>query len=129
MATRSSSTTASKSNAKSAASDADTSSSSASTEQLRDDLKQLSSTLEDLLSATADDSSETVKEWRSKAEARLKDPRARLEATGERVYRQTRDSVTDQVDACDRYVHDNPWKSIGIGAAVGCIVGMLIGRR
>ncbi|MBY5930684.1 DUF883 family protein [Halomonas sp. DP8Y7-3] len=124
MATRSSSTTS-----KTKADAAEAASSSASTEQLRADLKQLSTTLEDLLSATADDSSEAVKEWRSKAEARLKDTRARLEATGERVYRQTRDSVTEQVDACDRYVHDNPWKSIGIGAAAGVVIGMLLGRR
>ncbi|MBS1208849.1 MAG: hypothetical protein H6R19_1247 [Proteobacteria bacterium] len=29
----------------------------------------------------------------------------------------------------DQYVHENPWKAIGIGAAVGVVVGMLIARR
>jgi ElaB/YqjD/DUF883 family membrane-anchored ribosome-binding protein len=29
----------------------------------------------------------------------------------------------------DQYVHENPWKAIGIGAALGVVVGMLIARR
>lgn len=101
----------------------------ASAQQLKEDLKQLSGTLEELLSATADDSRDNIKQWRTKAEARLQETRARLEAQGERHYRQARDTVSDQVECCDRYVHDNPWKSVGIGTAVGVIVGLLIGRR
>jgi len=31
--------------------------------------------------------------------------------------------------ATDEYVHDNPWKSIGIAAGVGLLVGAIIGRR
>ena len=31
--------------------------------------------------------------------------------------------------ATDDYVHDNPWRSIGIAAGIGFIVGLLIGRR
>lgn len=31
--------------------------------------------------------------------------------------------------ATDHYVHDNPWKAVAAGAAVGVIVGMLISRR
>jgi ElaB/YqjD/DUF883 family membrane-anchored ribosome-binding protein len=29
----------------------------------------------------------------------------------------------------DEYVHENPWKAIGVTAALGLIVGMLIARR
>lgn len=29
----------------------------------------------------------------------------------------------------DAYVHENPWKAIGIGTAVGVVIGMLIARR
>lgn len=29
----------------------------------------------------------------------------------------------------DVYVHDNPWKAVGLGAALGVIAGMLIGRK
>lgn len=31
--------------------------------------------------------------------------------------------------ATDTYVHENPWKAIGIGATLGVVVGMLIARR
>ena len=31
--------------------------------------------------------------------------------------------------APDHYVHDNPWKSVATGAAIGVIVGLLIARR
>jgi ElaB/YqjD/DUF883 family membrane-anchored ribosome-binding protein len=31
--------------------------------------------------------------------------------------------------ATDNYVHDNPWKAVATGAAIGVIVGLLIARR
>jgi ElaB/YqjD/DUF883 family membrane-anchored ribosome-binding protein len=31
--------------------------------------------------------------------------------------------------ATDSYVRDNPWKAVGLGAAIGVVVGMLIARR
>jgi ElaB/YqjD/DUF883 family membrane-anchored ribosome-binding protein len=30
--------------------------------------------------------------------------------------------------ATDDYVHENPWRAVGIGAGVGLIIGMLISR-
>lgn len=99
------------------------------TRQLKEDLQHLTHTLEELVSATADDSRSNIKALRERAEKRLKDTRERLEARGERLYGETRDTLHHQADACDRYVHDNPWTSIGISAAVGVVIGMLIGRR
>ncbi|MCH4565165.1 DUF883 family protein [Halomonas sp. EGI 63088] len=100
-----------------------------SAQQLKEDLHHLTQTIEELVSATADDSRSNIKELRERAEKRLKDTRDRLEARGERLYGETRETLTHQADAFDRYVHDNPWTSVGIGAAVGVVVGMLIGRR
>lgn len=102
---------------------------SESTQQLKDDLQQLSQTIEELVDATADDSRTNIKDLRDRAEKRLKETRDRLESRGERLYGEARDNVTEQADACDRYVHDHPWTSIGIGAGVGIVIGMLIGRR
>ncbi|WP_104202415.1 DUF883 family protein [Billgrantia saliphila] len=99
------------------------------TRQLKEDLQHLSHTIEELVSATADDSRGNIKELRERAEKRLKETRQRLEARGERLYGEARDSISHQVDSCDRYVHENPWTSIGIGAILGMIIGMLIGRR
>ena len=33
------------------------------------------------------------------------------------------------MNATDDYVHDNPWSSIGAAAAIGMLVGVLLGRR
>ncbi|GAB3345466.1 MULTISPECIES: DUF883 family protein [Chromohalobacter] len=99
--------------------------SEASTEQLKDDLRHLSQTVEELVKATADDSRGHITEARERAQQRLSETRAKLEARGEKFY----ESARDQMDCCDRYVRDNPWTSIGIGAGVGVVIGLLIGRR
>ncbi|HET7776216.1 MAG TPA: hypothetical protein VFK74_07610 [Azospira sp.] len=31
--------------------------------------------------------------------------------------------------ATDDFVHDNPWKAVGIAAGVGLLLGVIIGRR
>jgi len=31
--------------------------------------------------------------------------------------------------ATDEYVKENPWKAVGLGAAIGVVVGMLIARK
>ena len=31
--------------------------------------------------------------------------------------------------AADEFVHDNPWKSIGVAAGVGLALGLLVSRR
>lgn len=97
--------------------------------QLKEDLHHLTQMIEDLVSATADDSRSNIKDLRERAEKRLKETRDRLESRGEKLYDDARDTVTHQVDACDRYVHDNPWTSVGLGAVAGIVIGMLIGRR
>ncbi|EHJ92357.1 DUF883 family protein [Vreelandella boliviensis] len=98
-------------------------------DQLKEDLRHLSETVEELVNATSKDASGEMHDLRERAERRLKDTRARLEARGERIYEDTRETLSHQADCCDRYVHDNPWTSIGIGAAAGVVVGMLLGRR
>ncbi|NDB70762.1 MAG: DUF883 domain-containing protein [Methylocystaceae bacterium] len=35
----------------------------------------------------------------------------------------------DAGKAADNYVHDNPWKAVGIAAGVGLVLGLLISRR
>ncbi|MCK0743925.1 DUF883 family protein [Chromohalobacter nigrandesensis] len=99
--------------------------SEASTEQLKNDLRQLSQTVEELVKATSDDSRGHISEARERAQQRLNETRAKLEARSEKVY----ESAREQMDCCDRYVRENPWTSIGIGAGVGVVIGLLIGRR
>lgn len=32
-------------------------------------------------------------------------------------------------EATDMYVHEHPWQAVGVAAAVGVLIGMLISRR
>jgi ElaB/YqjD/DUF883 family membrane-anchored ribosome-binding protein len=40
-----------------------------------------------------------------------------------------RDKAREAARATDDYVHENPWRSIGVAAGAGLLVGLLIGRR
>ena len=62
---------------------------------------------------------------RSKAESALKDSRYRLGETGDALAKQTREAAA----RADEYVRDNPWTGVGIGAAVGVVLGVLLTRR
>ena len=39
------------------------------------------------------------------------------------------EGTKEAAKATDEYVHENPWKSICIGASVGLLVGFIISRR
>ena len=31
--------------------------------------------------------------------------------------------------ATDEYVHENPWKAVGVGVGIGAVIGLLLGRK
>ena len=39
------------------------------------------------------------------------------------------DGAKQYADLTDEYVHANPWKTIGVAAAAGLLVGILLARR
>ena len=94
-------------------------------ENLRAELKSLADTLEEVLNSSADKSKEEVSKLRSKAEKALKESRYRLGETGDALAKQTREAAS----RADEYVRDNPWTGVGIGAAVGVVLGVLLSRR
>lgn len=95
------------------------------TDHLRAELKSLADTLEEVLSSSGDKSKEELTKLRSKAERALKESRYRLTETGEVIARQTREAAS----RADDYVKENPWTGVGIGAAVGVVLGVLLTRR
>ncbi|MFT8212061.1 MAG: DUF883 family protein [Symbiopectobacterium sp.] len=94
-------------------------------ELLRNELKSLADTLEEVLNSSSDKSKAELEKLRSKAESALKDTRSRLSETGERIVNQTKEAA----DYADDYVRQNPWTCVGIGAAVGVVLGVLLARR
>ncbi|MEQ9887722.1 DUF883 family protein [Pectobacterium zantedeschiae] len=94
-------------------------------EYLRAELKSLADTLEEVLSTSSDKSKAELDKLRNKAESALKETRNRLSDTGERIASQTKEAV----ESADDYVRQNPWTGVGIGAAVGVVLGVLLSRR
>ncbi|MCH9298620.1 DUF883 family protein [Pantoea allii] len=93
---------------------------------INQDVNELADSLEALLKSYGSEAKDDVNSARSQAEALLKQTRAKLNGGGNRVSQVARDAGY-QVDA---YVHDKPWYGVGIGAAVGIVLGaLLVSRR
>lgn len=95
------------------------------TEKLVEDLRLVVHDAEELLKATAGQAGEKVAHARARAEASLQSARERLAEAGGNVA----DRAREGAQRADALVHSNPWASIGVGAAVGLVVGLLLGRR
>jgi len=94
-------------------------------EHLRAELKTLADTLEEVLSTSGEKSKTELDKLRNKARAALEESRTRLGESGERIAQGTREAA----GRADEYVRENPWHGVGIGAAVGVVLGVLLTRR
>ena len=88
-------------------------------------LKVVIADAEEILRATAGAAGEKAAEMREKIEARLRDAKLRL-ADAEALIM---DKAKAAAAATDDFVHEHPWKAVGVAAAVGLALGVLIGRR
>lgn len=94
-------------------------------ERLVDDFVSVLSEAEDLLKKAGTETGERARDLRAQVEAKLLAAKLRLqELEGEAV-----DRARDAAKYTDDYVHENPWRSIGIAAAVGFLAGLLMSRR
>jgi ElaB/YqjD/DUF883 family membrane-anchored ribosome-binding protein len=96
-----------------------------SKEQLISDFKVVAADVEALIKATANQGGESLANLRGKAEQSLATAKAKMADAQEAIVEKGKVAAK----ATDEYVHDNPWKSIGLSAAVGLVIGLLIGRR
>ena len=97
----------------------------ASKEKLVQDFKLVISDAEELLRVTASQAGEKVAAARERIQDRLHTTRIKLEEAEEALMIRTREAAR----LTDEFVHDKPWYAVGIAAAAGLVVGMLIGRR
>ena len=94
-------------------------------EELVANLRRVISDAEDLLAATAGQTDSKITELRARAKDNLLLAREKLADADAAVRARARLAAT----ATDEYVHDNPWSSIGAAAALGILIGVLLGRR
>ncbi len=92
---------------------------------LASDFNALVRDAEQLLGTMARDAGGSYDEARESLQERLHTARETLEA----LQRSVADGGARACGAADGYVRRRPWESIGIGAGVGLLLGMLIARR
>jgi len=94
-------------------------------DQLLSDLKAVVADSEELLRATAGSLDERASAARARVQESLRAARNKLEGIdGEML-----DRVKQAAGATDDYVRDHPWGAVGIAAAAGLLVGVMIARR
>lgn len=81
--------------------------------------------VEDLVTSTTPLTAEDLARAKEKLRQRVTAVKASLETIRGDVTSQARQTAA----ATDHYVHENPWKSAGIGAAVGLLLGFILARR
>lgn len=96
-----------------------------SKDKLVSDLKVVVADAEELLKATASQAGEKAAELRTRIQDRLRDAKVRLADAEAALI----DTTKAAARATDDFVHENPWKAVGIAAGVGLLLGVIIGRR
>ena len=93
--------------------------------KLMHDLQVVIEDAQEVLRMTADQVGDSAVGVRARVEARL------AEATSDLKHLQDAAVLRAKAagHATDEFVHENPWKSIGIAAGIGLVVGLLVGRR
>jgi len=89
------------------------------------DVRLVIADTEELLRATAGQAGDKIADIRARTQERLAAAKIKL-AEAEAV---VVDKAKQAGRAADDYVHDNPWRSVGVAAGFGFIIGLLIGRR
>jgi len=96
-----------------------------SKEKLMQDLKIVIGDAEELLRATAAQAGEKAVAAREKIQDSLHRAKVKLAEAEDLMIDKTKQAAR----ATDEYVHEHPWKAVGVAAGIGLIVGLLIGRR
>ena len=94
-------------------------------EKMATDVKALVEDAEALLNESVVSAGEKAVELREKLRERLCEAMQKVIELEGNVVQKTKQAAT----AADDFVHEHPWKAIGIAAGVGMILGLLIGRR
>ena len=99
--------------------------SNAGKEKLISDVKVVLNDAEDLLKQAASSTGDRAVELRERALTSLKRAREKLLDVQDSMLERSKAAAR----ATDDFVHDNPWRAIGVAAAVGFLAGLLVNSR
>ena len=97
----------------------------AARQQMLADLKAVVADSEELLHATAG----AVDERAAAARARISESLRAAKAKIDELDAEMLDRIKDAAKATDDYVHEHPWRAVGIAAAAGLLIGVVIAKR
>jgi ElaB/YqjD/DUF883 family membrane-anchored ribosome-binding protein len=90
-----------------------------------DNLKAVIANAEDLLRMSEGNGEEGTLELRTRIHERIRQAKSDLL----RLQESALAKVKAAGNATDEFVHENPWKSAGIAAGAGLVIGLLLARR
>lgn len=88
------------------------------------DIKSVASDAEQLARSAMNSSAEALAAGRQQLAGKLSEMRSRVEDAQMAAAERARWAA----DATQNYVAENPWKSVGVAAAAGLIIGLLLAR-
>ena len=97
----------------------------ANRDKLVQDMRVVISDAEDLLRATANQAGEKIAVARERIQDSIHQAKVKLAEAEALVTERARQAAR----YTDEYVHENPWRAIGIAAGIGLLRGLLISRR
>jgi ElaB/YqjD/DUF883 family membrane-anchored ribosome-binding protein len=89
------------------------------------DIQNVVTDAQELLKTVQSEGQTRLTEVKGQVQAKLDNAKVMLGQLGTQV----QDGAKQAMDTTDTYVRDNPWRAVGISAAVGALVGILIARR
>lgn len=99
--------------------------SSTQKDKLMNDLRVVIADAEEVLRMTADEAGQSAADLRGRIQNRMNQAKTDLIHVQEVAVAKAKAAGY----ATDEFVHENPWKSIGIAAGVGALMGLLVSRR
>jgi ElaB/YqjD/DUF883 family membrane-anchored ribosome-binding protein len=97
----------------------------ASRDKLMQDMKVVASDAEELLRAMAAGAAEKIAAYKDRLQDSLHKGKVTLAETEAMVTERAKQAAR----YTDEYVHENPWRAIGVAAGIGLLLGLLISRR
>ncbi len=97
----------------------------ANRDKLVQDMRVVIADAEDLLRATANQAGEKISVARERIEDSLHQAKVKLAEAEAMVSERAKEAAR----YTDEYVHENPWRAIGVAAGIGLLLGLLISRR
>src|SRR5688500_8609041 len=97
----------------------------ANRDKLVQDMRVVISDAEDLLRATANQAGEKIAVARERIQDSLHQAKVKLAEAEALVTERAKQAAR----YTDEYVHENPWRAIGVAAGIGLVLGLLMSRR